>query len=579
MLKSFISAQYETVRGCASDFANINHCSTTSTSTGDCFTCEGDACNSIVYPTSGRLRCYTCKDGDCDPSEDSLEYCTKYQPDERCASVFDSTLNQVIGRGCVSDLQTEQKATCEQNSTNCLKCAYDKCNKDESKLNTNFCIGCSSDDDPNCLRENSTLEIRCSTNQCYTRLAEKEDKNYGRHIERGCLSDLQAVTECNSASCRSCTGRNCNNQIFPANRISCKSCQSGSCNGGAVDKICSLYASDEACLTFYNEDDEVTFRDCYADSPNGTRELCDDSANLQCTKCEGSLCNVDSRRRGNKCYKCEGIDCVNPGLASVTDCLSECYVGINSNGDPVRDCADAITNSMSCGLTDPTCLKCDKDHCNNITHPTQNRLTCVKCSNYDCQISKTVTDYCERLSTNERCVSVFDQSGAIIERGCSSSILNMATCSDSNPNCLICDFDGCNTETSASEKFHCVSCDSGKDVKCVSNPNATQTVGCTTNFCYSRLLTVSGVGQNIERGCGSEIESCTGSSCQQCSGERCNSISFPTDRHSCYFCSGDHCALGHMQAKQCTVYSQANKNCVSVYGAGEFDLFSFQPSA
>lgn len=486
------------------------------------------------------------------------------------------TLNEVIGRGCVFDLETQQKATCEQNSTNCLKCNYDGCNKDDSKLKTNFCIGCNSEDDPNCLKENSNLEIRCLTDQCYTRLVEQEDKYYGRHIERGCLSDLLEVTQCNSQDCRSCSGTNCNKMLFPANRISCKSCRDDSCNGGNVDKICNLYSSDEACLTFYDDDNQVSFRDCNADSAAGLRELCNDHTNLQCTKCEGSLCNVDSRRRGNKCYKCEGLECVNPDLSLEIDCLSECYVGVNNNGEPVRDCADAIINSTSCGVTDSTCLKCDGDHCNAVVHPLENRLTCIKCLNDDCQTLNTVTEFCERWSTSEQCVSVFNQTGVIIERGCSSTIQNALTCSGTNTNCLFCGFDACNVETTTSERFHCVSCNSGVDAKCVSSPNMTQTVACNTDSCYSRLLTADSVGQNIERGCGSDVQTCTGSTCQLCSGERCNSNNFPTDRHSCYFCSGDHCQLGYLNEKQCTLYNQSNKNCVTVYGTGKINFSVLQ---
>lgn len=560
----------EPVRGCSSDFANTNQCSTSETSTDDCYVCEGDACNSIIYPKTGRLQCHTCQNGDCQPSEDNLEYCTRLHQDERCASVFDATLNEVIGRGCISDLETQQRETCQQNNTNCLKCAYAKCNKDDSKLKVEFCIGCDSESEANCLKENSQLEVRCSTNQCYTRLTEKQDKFYGQHIERGCLSDLQAVTQCNSPDCRSCTGKNCNDKLFPANRISCKRCQSESCNGGAVDKICNLYAVDEACLTFYNEDDAVIFRDCFADAPTGTRELCNDPTNLQCTKCEGNLCNVDSRRRGNKCYKCEGIDCVNPGLPSVVDCLSECYVGVNSNGDPVRDCADAISNSAACGVADRTCLRCDEDQCNGVVYPTQDRLNCIKCLNDECQSTTTVSEYCERWNPNERCISVFDQNDAIIERGCLSSIQNTGTCSNSNPNCLLCNFNNCNVEKSVDEKYYCVSCNSGTDSKCVSDPKATQTVGCKSNMCFYRLLTANGIGQNIERGCSVDAQMCTGNpNCQLCQGERCNSVNFPSDRHSCFYCSGDHCPMGHLHEKQCIAYSPTNKNCVTVYGTGE----------
>lgn len=496
-------------------------------------------------------------------------YCSRYNKDEGCASVFSENSDEVIGRGCISDLETSQRDSCERNSTNCLKCSYNKCNQDDSKLKTEFCIECDSEYNPDCLKENLLLEKRCPTNQCFTRFIEKEDKYYGRHIERGCLADLLETRQCIAPDCVSCAGKNCNNKLFPENRISCKSCQMETCNGGAVDKICNQYVEDEACLTFFGEENKAIFRECYADAPIGTRQLCDDESNINCKKCKGNLCNNDNIRLGNKCYKCEGLECFNPGLSYEVNCLSECFVGINENGEPWRDCAKAVENSTSCGVTDLTCLKCGDDYCNSVLYPTQGRLTCIKCLNNDCEASNTiVNEYCERLHIDERCVTVFDDSGSVVERGCSSSIQNSASCIE-NSNCLSCDFDKCNVETSAAEKYHCVSCNSNNDTKCVSNPMETQAVSCRTNQCYSRLLDVNGTGQHIARGCLTDLPECSGSACMTCTGERCNSQSFPADRHSCYYCSGDHCALGHLHEKQCTIYNQQDKSCTTVYGTGE----------
>lgn len=490
----------------------------------------------------------------------------RYAKDE-CASVFDSSSDEVIARGCISTLATQQKETCDANSADCLKCAYNKCNVDDTKLNTEFCIGCNSEDDPDCLKENSIQVKRCATDQCFTRLDEPEDKFFGRHTERGCLADLLAVTQCIAPDCVECSGRNCNNKLFPENRISCKSCRLESCNGGAVDKICNQFVKDEACFTFFGQENEVIFRECYADAPLATREICDDTTDLECTKCKGNLCNIDNKHRGNKCYKCEGLECLKPSTPDAVECLSECYVGVNANGEPLRGCSSDFLSAGSCDITDMTCQTCNEDYCNGNVYPTQDRLTCMKCYGEDCATLNDVSEYCERWSNDERCVTIFDETDSVIERGCSSAIQNSATCSGQNPNCLTCDFDECNVETSANEKFHCVSCNSEDDTKCVSNPLEAQVDGCTTNSCFTRLLATNGaIGQHIARGCATDIASCTGSDCKLCEGERCNSEAFPTDRHSCFFCSGDHCALGHMDEKQCTLYSQQNKNCVTIYG-------------
>lgn len=563
----------KTIRGCASDFPNANLCSTDESSTAGCFVCDGDSCNSIIYPLTGRLQCHTCVDGDCEPTDENLEYCSRFGTDERCASIFDDSSDEVVARSCLSSLETQQRETCEANSTNCIKCAYNKCNKDETKLKTDLCIGCNSKDEANCLKASSIFETRCSTNECFSRLMEPEDAYLGQHMERGCLADLLLGTECNSPDCMSCAGSNCNSKLFPVNRISCKSCERETCNGGSVDKICNHFIDNEACITFYGQDSEVIHRDCYADAPEGTRDLCDDSSSLDCTKCEGNLCNVDNERRGNKCYQCEGTECFTPGLSDVIDCMSDCYVGINIDGEPLRDCADEVTNSNYCGSSELTCLTCTGDLCNGLTFPTQDRLICVKCLGEDCERLNTISEYCERWHPDERCVTVFDDADSVIERGCSSTIQNAPTCSSGNLLCLSCDFDECNIEVTSAEKYHCVSCNSKENSKCVSNPLGAEVVGCRISQCYSRLLTSDGIGQHIERGCITSVQQCSGTSCISCEGERCNSNDFPADRHSCYYCSGDHCALGPLQEKQCTIYNQQNKDCITIYGDGEIKLF------
>lgn len=540
--------------------------------TNSCFVCDENYCNAILYPITDRLQCYICVDGDCEPNEYNVEYCLKYSTDEKCATVFDASKDEVIARGCLSTLETQQNEICEQNNTNCLKCGYGLCNKDDSKLKTEFCIGCSSEDDRDCAKANSVNEVRCSTNECFSRLIEQEDNNFGRFMERGCLADLSLGTECIAPDCVNCSGKNCNNKLFPENRITCKSCELGSCDDGTIDKICNQYIEGEACFTFFGQEKEVIFRECYADAPAATREICDDPTNIACTKCKGNLCNSDVMRRGSKCFKCEGPECLNPSLPDTLDCLSGCYVGLNARGESLRGCSSDIANSAQCGFDDTSCFTCNDDYCNGIVFPTDGRLTCLKCSGEDCADSNAVSNYCETLSLNERCVSVFDASNAIIERGCSSTVQNSAVCSSNSSNCLKCDFDSCNVENSVTEKFHCVSCSSADDPKCVSNPNATDTVVCDVDQCYSRLLDNDGTGQQIQRGCDGELTSCIGPSCQTCTGERCNSDIFPADRHSCYHCFGDHCAAGYLQEKLCTTYNQQNKECLTVYGTGELSL-------
>lgn len=200
------------------------------------------------------------------------------------------------------------------------------------------------------------------------------------------------------------------------------------------------------------------------------------------------MCNIDSTRRGTKCIKCSGLDCFYSTTAADTvGCTSECYVGLNTDGTTVRDCASAITGSTLCGYGNPNCLTCGDDLCNSLTVPMENRLTCLQCIGDSC-LSDAGSEYCAVYHVNERCVTVFDSANLVIERGCSSSVQNKLICDANDSNCLKCSFGNCNTEVSNKEAYHCVSCNSLNDPNCVEFPLSSGSAGCLLDGCYSRLL-------------------------------------------------------------------------------------------
>lgn len=72
-------------------------------------------------------------------------------------------------------------------------------------IKNNFCIGCNSNESSNCLKANQTMEKRCGTNLCFSRLIRNENK-VGMRVERGCLEDLSE--ECDEANgCQVCEGK------------------------------------------------------------------------------------------------------------------------------------------------------------------------------------------------------------------------------------------------------------------------------------------------------------------------------------------------------------------------------------
>jgi hypothetical protein len=314
-----ILAQGENVRDCSSAIGDVTNCGTLEEGK-ECVVCSEDLCNGEVFPTT-RLSCLSCADDGCEGETPASKNCQRVGDDETCLTIFDAD-GKVIERGCSSSVTNKQN--CEENAENCVSCTSDDCNNDSSKDPTGKCISCDSKTDPNCVL-NPTNSVSCST-ECYTKLLDSEE-NSGQHIERGCLAS--GVT-CEEPECEKCSGENCNNQKFPSDRISCLKCQGESCSNEEIpQELCIRYGANQGCLTYY-EDSIVIYKDCYLDAVNETQIICDDESQIDCTKCLEENCNVDTTRRGNKCYICQGLECFEPNNPEdLTDCTSSCYVGLN----------------------------------------------------------------------------------------------------------------------------------------------------------------------------------------------------------------------------------------------------------
>jgi hypothetical protein len=546
------------VRGCSSDLKDTSLCTRNDQQTSPCFLCNQDNCNAIIYPTIGRLQCHTCTGTNCDANEDNVQYCADISANEKCISYFSSTQDVVQQRGCLSTFSDDIRNECNRNdNSNCLSCTYDKCNKDVTKVFSGYCIACNSIDDPNCVNNGAITEVRCQSSSCYTKLIEFGD--FGQHLERGCFtSDVDCT---NSNTCVSCQGKSCNNNLFPSQRISCHYCAYGDCDGNLKSKTCNKYVSDETCLTFYGENNEVIYRDCYADSPETTRAICD-SNSIECSKCTGSFCNKDTQRKGTKCFKCEGISCFNPSLADVVDCAGGCYVGVNSQGQTIRDCKGTRT------CTDSSCMTCNDDFCNAIVHPITNRLSCLKCIREGCINDNldALPEFCEVFSSQETCVSIFGSSNTVIERGCASAVENRQKCTDNPASCVNCRFNNCNTQTTLAETNYCVACNSAYDDNCITTTTSPRLKACSTNSCYSRLVG-TGTWKNVEKGCSTDLTTqCTGANCNTCTGDLCNNIVYPTDRYTCNYCVGADCRSSlTTRVKYCNAYNNLNQACITFF--------------
>lgn len=550
----------ETIRDCAESISP--QCSDTS-----CLKCNGDYCNGITHPTVQRLKCIKCVGEYCgEVLEDYSEFCEIFSSNETCISVFDAS-DLTLERGCSSSVAT----TCaEGNSSQCIECSINNCNVHKSKEEKNVCVSCNSLNDPSCISNTDKPTIKsCKNDQCYSKLSPIGGNSLNQYVDKGCRSDLQSNYTCSDPMCKSCSGDLCNNVLYPSDRLTCLYCLKNDCTPNASQKkICKQYNSqNQACITTFNEKNEVNYRDCYVDASEGTRNICDNN-DLICTKCNGSNCNTDVSRRGSKCFKCEGIACFKEinYPADVVDCSSEgCFTGLNDSGETVRGCASSFTSS-SC--SSESCTRCQGDLCNGIQFPTSRRLLCYKCLKDEGECPATVESYCDIYGENERCVSVLDETNNVIERGCSQSINNKKYCERNQKNCISCSTPNCNTDLHKINQ--CVSCSSIEDSNCVTNPALIKNVRNCTQGCYTRV-----VGENLLRGCLedlSNVECNDANFCSQCNSyDKCNVNLYPKDRLQCLSCTSANC-VGTISSAPCIKYKNEDK-CVIIFENCKFIYF------
>lgn len=202
----------------------------------------------------------------------------------------------------------------------------------------------------------------------------------------------------------------------------------------------------------------------------------------------------------------------------------------------------------------------------------KNRLMCYECLGESCEDEVSEEKFCERIHPEESCVSIFDNAGTILERGCSSTVQYSAICSSINPNCVKCNFSECNNHKSNQEVYHCVSCNSKDDPSCVTNVTLPTTKTCKSNQCYSRLLpgTNNSEWHHVEKGCVSDLlnpSNCTGSSCTACANDRCNNIIYPSDRLSCLSCLNNECKEPTVPSISCALYNRTSQACITLYNS------------
>lgn len=182
----------------------------------------------------------------------------------------------------------------------CTDCSSDPstCNKCNNALNCNSdiyqsCYQCNATD-PNCISSPSNINHCPPNNICFTKLTPDG------FVERGCAAKDY---HCDATNCSTCSGDNCNKEVFPASRLSCLQCNgTDDCNAGlTIGKYCSKYVENDECFT-YADGNNSMIRGCFSDD---TQRNCTTS---NCEKCNSTNCNTlkfNERPSTLKCYQCD----------------------------------------------------------------------------------------------------------------------------------------------------------------------------------------------------------------------------------------------------------------------------------
>lgn len=239
-----VNQRGESVRDCLSAQKNTTACGADDNGVNRCSICTDDHCNGIQFPLKNRLQCHTCNEEGCQAQPDNLQFCQRYDPLERCVTIF-SKSDIVVERGCSSSLRN--KRYCDQNYENCLQCPVAGCNNITSRLER-LCVICSSVTDLGCVYNPASIaNTRSCKKGCYTRLINGT-------ISRGCYDDLGDDFDCvEDNKCKYCNDADkCNVENYPVGRKSCRTCAGIEQCKAPVSRQCLKYKENDSCVTIFS---------------------------------------------------------------------------------------------------------------------------------------------------------------------------------------------------------------------------------------------------------------------------------------------------------------------------------------
>lgn len=244
-------------RGCLSDAQVTSEVIQSCQTNGDaCATCsDANGCNSRVVDGEFCLECDSTIDPECATNATfTMRKQCPLSPNRVGCYLYDDG-GDIVKRGCVADLLTEEIEMCRREGSECKTCVGNDCN---AQTRFQSCRTCNSTQTVNCIRSSGAVPtVQCAkyTDECYVNV----DNDV---VTRGCLAAStlteEARTVCSEGSdesCQTCGGTsNCNNQLIDGEFcISCDAEVDENCRTNAnftLRKQCPLSVHPVGCFLF-----------------------------------------------------------------------------------------------------------------------------------------------------------------------------------------------------------------------------------------------------------------------------------------------------------------------------------------
>lgn len=332
--------------------------------------CSTPLCNNDeVKP----LNCYTCSSGNSRECAEKKNYKLKECPVEvKSTGCYHFDSGAFVSRGCMADLNIEDRVRCEMESNDCKKCLSDRCNNKETFLQ--------------CISSNNDIDIaRSQICKSYDDKCLIHTTSNGT-VQRGCLKELIrfSVNEDwqNAGIFETCDTDRCNNREIESEKcVVCSEIEDIRCEAAPTSDMieeCPLKGEKLGC--YLRQERGYVRRGCMSQLDFESQSECKAGKGV-CKSCAGDACNkkpsfeicADSYLEISEDKKVK-----NGRLCP--DYMDQCYTHME-NGFITRNCTgdDLIADLEDCAADPNHCALCSGSMCNADKIETE---TCISCDSH-----------------------------------------------------------------------------------------------------------------------------------------------------------------------------------------------------